>query len=35
MASGKTTIGKILSESLQLPFYYLYFIIEKELKTTL
>lgn len=35
MASGKTTIGKILSESLQLPFYDLDFIIEQELKTTI
>ncbi len=33
MASGKTTIGKMLSDSLQLPFYDLDFIIEKELKT--
>ena len=35
MASGKTTIGKMLSESLQLPFYDLDFIIEQELKTTI
>jgi shikimate kinase len=35
MASGKTTIGKILSESLQLPFYDLDFIIEQELKATI
>lgn len=35
MASGKTTIGKILSESLQLPFYDLDSIIEQELKTTI
>jgi len=35
MSSGKTTIGKILSESLQLPFYDLDFIIEQELKTTI
>lgn len=35
MASGKTTIGKMLSESLQLPFYDLDSIIEQELKTTI
>jgi shikimate kinase len=35
MASGKTTIGKILSESLELPFYDLDSIIEQELKTTI
>jgi shikimate kinase len=35
MASGKSTIGKILSESLQLPFYDLDSIIEQELKTTI
>ena len=35
MASGKTTIGKILSESLQLPFYDLDSILEQELKTTI
>lgn len=35
MASGKTTFGKILSESLQLPFYDLDSIIEQELKTTI
>ncbi len=29
MASGKTTIGKLLSESLQLPFYDLDSIIEQ------
>jgi shikimate kinase len=31
MASGKTTIGKILSESLRIPFYDLDFLIEQEL----
>ena len=35
MASGKSTIGKILSESLKLPFYDLDSIIEQELKTTI
>lgn len=35
MASGKTTIGKMLSESLQLPFYDLDSIIEQELKRTI
>lgn len=35
MASGKTTIGKMLSESLQLPFYDLDFIIEQEFKATI
>ena len=35
MASGKTTIGKILSESLELPFYDLDSILEQELKTTI
>ena len=35
MASGKTTIGKILSESLQSPFYDLDSVIEQELKTTI
>jgi shikimate kinase len=30
MASGKTTIGKILSESLQLPFYDLDFETERS-----
>jgi shikimate kinase len=35
MASGKTTIGKLLSESLELPFYDLDSIIEQELKTTI
>ena len=33
MASGKTTIGKLLSESLELPFYDLDSIIEQEFKT--
>ncbi len=31
MASGKTTIGKILSEALEVPFYDLDFLIEQEL----
>lgn len=35
MASGKTTIGKLLSESLELPFYDLDSIIEQEFKTTI
>ena len=35
MASGKTTIGKILSESLELPFYDLDSIIELELNATI
>jgi shikimate kinase len=35
MASGKTTIGKLLSESLELPFYDLDSIIEIELKATI
>jgi shikimate kinase len=35
MASGKTTIGKLISKHLELPFYDLDFLIEKELQTTI
>ncbi|PHX61967.1 MAG: shikimate kinase [Flavobacteriales bacterium] len=35
MASGKTTIGRLISESLELPFYDLDTIIEQELKATI
>ena len=35
MASGKTTIGRLISESLELPFYDLDSIIEQELKISI
>ena len=35
MASGKTTIGRLISESLEMPFYDLDTIIEQELKATI